>query len=56
MKPETKDTSIFVNSLKAEVTKSDYVGNLNYYLEQNNMTLGELLSLSIPDAEQLSIL
>ena len=54
---ETRDKRYlnFVNSLKAEVTKSDYVGNLNYYLEQNNMTLDELLSLSIPDAEQLLI-
>jgi hypothetical protein len=54
---ETKDKRYlnFVNSLKAEVIKSDYVGNLDYYLEQNNMTLDELLSLSIPDAEQLLI-
>ena len=54
---ETRDKRYlnFVNSLKAKVTKSDYVRNLNYYLEQNNMTLDELLSLSIPDAEQLLI-
>ena len=37
----------FVNSLKAEVTKFDYSSNLNYYLELNNMTIDELLQLSI---------
>ena len=35
----------FVNSLKAELTKADYARNLNYYLEQNDMTLDQLFYL-----------
>jgi hypothetical protein len=45
----------FINSLKAEVTRADYARNLNYYLQQNDMTLDELFSLSVSDAEQLLI-
>ena len=45
----------FINSLKSEVTKADYARNLNLYLEQNDMTLDQLFSFSVSDAEQLLI-